>query len=107
MLPSSGLMTRASPQKFPGLYRSLSFFNSSRGGRGVGASSTPEPRSPEFILKVLRVKKRRQSLEKMAELSEEDDAEEEKNNVAEDDLDFPEDNSKDQESKVESAEPNV
>ena len=35
----------------------------------------------------------------MAELSEEDDAEEEKNNVAEDDLDFPEDNSKDQEER--------
>ena len=61
-------------------------------------AAPPEPRSPEFILKVLRVEKRRQSLEEMAELSEEDDAEE-KNNVAEDDLDFPEDNSKDQEER--------
>ena len=51
-------------------------------------AAPPAPRSPEFILKVLRV-----------ELSEEDDAEEEKNNVAEDDLDFPDDNSKDQEER--------
>ena len=61
-------------------------------------AAAQHPRSQEFILKVLRVEKRRQSLEEMAELSEEDDAEE-KNNVAEDDLDFPEDNSKDQEER--------